>query len=117
VIPEHIELSRRLVACKHFRWMPGMAFFEDNGLQWRVQSEMHAEYIYNDRRLDLSDPASVGCLMQLVREAWRQEGITTSYGEGYWRVHSPIMKLGFPYMDNDYNTEAAALVAALEAAP
>jgi hypothetical protein len=126
--------SLRLLACKHFRWMPGMLCVWPNGNYYRVAQVTGIDGInpipnypcngwgddYPDKTAghpDLSDPATVGCLMQLVREAWRQEGIATLCGESYWRVHSPIMKLGFPYMDNDYNTEAAALVAALEAAP
>jgi hypothetical protein len=117
--PEHIELSRRLVACKHFRWMPGVAFFEDNGLKWRVQSEMHAEYIYNDRCLDLSDPATLGCLLALVRKAWGDERISVAFAKAEGRLviiesHCNAMLANNRYFYGD--TEAEALIAALEAA-
>ena len=73
---------------------------------------------------DLTDPATLGCLLALVREAWADEGcaaVVASYTfeSGYrWRVvgghhHGS----GFMAMsEKHYQTEAEALVAALEAA-
>lgn len=62
---------------------------------------------------DLADPATLGCLLALVREAWGDQRLRV---EGYpdcwrcvWWEGSRIVGLG--------PSEAAALVAALEAAP
>ncbi len=126
--------SERVVACKYFRWMPGMLCIWPNGNEYRVAQTNSVDGIrplpnypsngwgndYPNKTLghpNLSDPATVGCLMQLVREAWRQEGISTWCADGYWGVHSPFLTMGFPYRDAEFNTEAAAIVAALEAAP
>ena len=66
---------------------------------------------------DLTDPATLGCLLALVREAWDMPRIATFCADGWWGVHSPLLNLGFPIQDKKDSSEAAALVAALEAAP
>lgn len=58
------ELAKRAVACDHWRWMPGMLTLEgyrldNDGWGW------HAGGLP-----DLTDPATVGCLLALVRSAW-----------------------------------------------
>ena len=67
-----IELGKRLVACKHFRWMPGML----TDLGERV---MDPDIFYLGTFPDFRDPATLGCLLALVREAW--EGQFTVCGE------------------------------------
>jgi hypothetical protein len=71
-----------------------------------------------DELPDLTDPATLGCLLALVREAWGMPtGITVTYSsdEGLWGVswsgatHGGWCGRG--------KTEAEALVAALEDAP
>jgi hypothetical protein len=61
---------------------------------------------------DLTDPATLGCLLQNVREAWGDVWIRVEPMSREWRtLHSrPAPFCAGP-------TEAAALVAALEAAP
>jgi hypothetical protein len=64
---------------------------------------------------DLSDPATIGCLIALVREARREPGYAPSCLdaiEGAWVVETPSRK-----RQTRYASEAEALVAALEAAP
>jgi hypothetical protein len=71
---------------------------------------------------DLTDPATVGCLLALVREAWGDHA--TSFANKYekptwvWSVYDGR------FSSDDYgheiakgSTEAEALVAALENAP
>jgi hypothetical protein len=68
--------------------------------------------VYNDGLPDLTDPATLGCVLALVREAWGAPHLTTEYIGGYWTVYD---------YDIDRTrrahcvSEAEALVAALEA--
>ena len=110
------ELAKRAVACKHWRWMPGMR-----------RLTFDAGHLYPSRVADdgtypgglfpipdLTDPATLGCLLALVREAWGCDSLTCQpllplVGVHGWRVVGTSAKSG--------HTEAEALVAALEAAP
>ena len=124
---EQIEqLARRAVACKRWRWMPGMRTSEG----WRVirgstesgcwaYDENPENWQVADNRLedgtlpDLTDAATMGCLLALVRAHF--PNATTNWamvsGERRWAAHGVWAGA---YL---YPTEAAALVAALEAAP
>jgi hypothetical protein len=71
---------------------------------------------------DLSDAATVGCLLALVREVWGWPHAFACHDETGWCVPSGetgcCVELQDEAGDGErYNTEAAALVAALEAAP
>lgn len=60
---------------------------------------------------DLDDPATLGCLLHLVREAWARPFLRPRGHVDEWEVRLPIPR-------NAYGaTEAEALVVALEAAP
>jgi hypothetical protein len=114
------SLARRAVACKHWRWMPGM--------RWSTQDDAarlddyQPEYMGrpSDALPDLTDPATIGCLLALVREAW---GLpiwvrTGDYGnEVCWCDGPSSISVVFFDRDADADSEAAALVAVLEAAP
>jgi hypothetical protein len=91
----------------------------DDGEVWHSQSRIYVARFEPplpnecDPFPDLTDPATLGCLLALVREAW---GEPLARVEGYpdgWRVYVPrvsrLVGLG--------PSEGAALVAALEAAP
>jgi hypothetical protein len=132
---ELMELGRRAVACKGWRWMPGMLTMhgerlvsvqEDAGwLQLAVCADEpnRGRLVFNRCETcvpDLSDAATVGCLLRLVRGAWWCDGIHATRREGGnewfvqrdpWRKERPISEA----VGSD--AEAAALVAALEAAP
>lgn len=131
------ELSKRAVACKGWRWMPGMAYWS-GGIAYRIAYRCRESGTWvafeidsvggGDRQYgmtlqhalpDLNDPATLGCLLALVREAWGDHLLHVEpYHCAEWHVWPA------PGMENDRDTaiwhgetEAAALVAALEAAP
>jgi hypothetical protein len=157
------ELARRAVACKHWRWMPGMNVLYDSSRYIRIQN---ADYkgiviameqsqtprleplkpmlvdellnhqwtepvfdqsclgIWEYRRAntlipgimflcvpDLGDAATLGCLLALVRTAWANDTLHLRPESDRWCVWSEEPGAFV------FDTEAEALVAALEAAP
>lgn len=146
------ELARRALACKKWKWLPGMLGWRTNhkGEQVRVRFvESVEDQELVDPRVherkpsktlivasghavadgwhevstilpDLRDPATIGCLLALVREAWGDPGmslecrIVAHYGKWEWTV----LALDKPKIIPVYAwSEAEALVTALEAAP
>jgi hypothetical protein len=87
-------------------------------------------YSWNNKKdlyLDLEDPATLGCLLFLVREAWKDPAIATSdlaaYDAYNWvtiirtehlELQPPHTSHGVTYFCGE--TEAESLVVALEAA-
>jgi hypothetical protein len=159
---QQIELGRRAVACKGWRWMPGMEFHLDGAgamsSGWRIQSVQmrvvdgwaHAvrtviagpcEFImaphgnihvrFTDGALSrkpsgttmlpcLDDPATLGCLLALVREAWGDECacvLPVDYGPGGVMWVCQLTAGGRSLTNRHWATEAEALVNSLEAAP
>ena len=134
-----IEISKRAVACRGWQWMPGMLAAldgiggdyrarvcrADNGLFWSDATPL--PYALASYVPDLTDPATVGCLLALVREAYRDE---SKLWDGHVEVHLDHRILFFVVsFRHDASgalvedtlatggTEAEALVAALESAP
>jgi hypothetical protein len=88
---------------------------DDPEVVWAIDPVNGSEQaiLLTDARPDLTDPATLGCLLWLVREHWEIPDACISYDEDGWHV--------FSYLDNRltayFETEAEALVAALESAP
>jgi hypothetical protein len=127
-----IRLGMRAVECKGWKWLPGMLY------QYREESDEVTvptkHYWCDPTRVrdndpdtpacsgglsvpDLTDPATVGCLLALVREAWGDSEMHMTLGAKGWvwltgesRVYDVVMPI------NAGATEAEALVAALESA-
>ena len=115
-------LGKRLVACKGFRPMRGMLDMQgrtwDQSLLWRWSNDVDVP--------DLRDPATLGCLLALVREAWGDDAMIVARIDVLEVFIAPLPG-GYPYevmfseprvaMRRRFGSEVEALVAALEAAP
>ena len=99
------DLARRAVLCDGWRWMPGMTYWID---PWRAD---RFDYCLPD----LSDPCTLGGLLALVREAWDDPHMHV-YPDLAWCVYN-FKSTSLPVCVGKGDTEAEALVAALEAAP
>ena len=124
----YIGLGKRAVACKSWRWMPGMLTTCD----LRVV-DGGDEYVVGHRSgptkdgggwydgeaagllPDLTDPATLGCLLALVREARGEPTYLPTCLDVHdeaWVISPPI-----PWRQTRYESYASVLVTALEAAP
>jgi hypothetical protein len=136
-------LAERAVASKHWRWMPGMLALDScNEEHLRVQGvrpparvidarrsvvyedsdgAMHEGVVSRSDVPDLTDPATLGCLLALVREAWEPHRgddpvcCTHQCLDGEWGVGSWVSTVFAAVCLPVFDTEAEALVAALEA--
>ena len=113
--PEQEQIARRAVACKGWRWMPGMRWWteDDRGRLDDFQPEYMGRP--SDALPDLTDPATMGCLLALVRGAWGQDDL------GAFRVIVGQWCAEVTPQEGQHHafygsSEAEALVAALEAA-
>jgi hypothetical protein len=152
------DLARRAVACRHWRWMPGMLvrYGDGKAAQTPIDKYLtpflggwyrltngdgygmpfkHVPPNPRDAWPDLTDPATLGCLLALVREAWGSQEMVTKRGWDFptecwvWSVRTeprPVAAIGEkPGHPSTWRTmsigggptEAEALIAALEAAP
>lgn len=141
--PELDALARRAVACPRWRWMPGMLAALSEGMvtsPLRLTDERRLHYPdeydwphdLGLRLPDLTDPATVGCLLALVREAWRcptayvRQSTSRRVSDGafawevcdLWLDAEACRALGVDRQGSvaswGHGSEAEALVAALE---
>jgi hypothetical protein len=126
-----VELAKRAAACKGWQWMPGMRTINGRRLavvfgasctaavlcDLRDDANSDTEELQGELP-DLTDPATLGCLLALAREVWGDSEMHMVLGAKGWvwltgesRVYDVVMPI------NAGATEAEALVAALEDAP
>lgn len=111
---EQIALARRAVACEGWRWTPGMLRTSPGAHHGIRVLDVNAVGIDRTHPLpDLTDAATLGCLLALVREAHGRCCYTQVCG-GYWTIQNDDTEDAW---GDHCATEAEALVAALEAAP
>lgn len=118
-------LGRSARACELFRWLPGMLTLCGGrvlGVRvdgWLTTAEMLDDHDSLDHRAesaclpDLSDPATLGCFLGLVREAWGDSDIVIGLAANGWYPSGRTADMRGVY---GYDSEAEALVAALRAA-
>ena len=115
-------LSRRVVACKGWQWMPGM-------MRLRATPPSRRDHLKGEGRVpdggdtwdyaawpvipDLTDAATLGCLLALVRDAWSDPQMYVA-GRALWDV---VSNLSGEEVTPGARSEAEALVVALEGAP
>ena len=140
-----LDLARAAVASFHWRWMPGMLVVSTNNYHRPARIESldgdtygltvvtHAngpvfaahheygiagEFPRGSSVPDFDDPATLGCLLARVREAWGIDGLSVGRSDGRWAVWRHELDVRFPVRaPMRDNTEPGALVAALLAAP
>ena len=122
-------LARRTVACPKWRWMPGMLYHTQE-----QSNRLTDDHFVGGLKLtpiclpDLTDPATLGCLLALVREAWNDPTLGLFAVRG-GRSGRPARVWAFggrkprrrgwenSIASAFYGDEVYALVSALEAAP
>jgi len=100
------DLSRRAVACKGWRWMPGM-----RDARTGERYETGDGFWIVNKWPDLTDPATLGCLLALVRDAHRDAFMAAGNDGPGW-----VGRDCDGYEVCRGTSERAVLVAALEAA-
>jgi len=129
---EQIALARRAVACRGWRWMGGM--LRVSPVLEKAYFDFHPDVMPTERVLDrhpstdadkiwsnatnawvqmlpdLTDPATLGCLLALVREAWNDPKVHVLYVEGLYRWECADRH----NVHGSGATEAEALIDALE---
>ena len=126
---EITNLPRRAIACKGWRWMPGMLATDGVSMACRVYNDglvlrwatnvpdwpLHSVNGKEDLLPILEDPATLGCLLSLVRKAREEQTYLPTcidHLDEAWVIEPPSK-----VRQTRYESYAEALVAALEAAP
>ena len=115
------DLGRCALACEGWRWVPGMLTVSghrcvdilNDGIMWSERRYGGCEWKDAVTAIpDLCDPATVGCLLALVREGWGFDARAIRADHGTkWVV---VVGLRSCDVTLPRETEAEAIVAALE---
>ena len=126
--PDLEALARRAVACAEWRWMPGMLVVGSTRFgDWPFRiCDLSRMNLRDDPGAlpDLSDAATIGCVVAVVREAWREPSELWEGWVGIHRDHRQIFYAERFYHDAEGalkartvgsgNSEIEAYIAALE---
>jgi hypothetical protein len=98
--PALTAAAERLITLPGFRWMPGMVDADGNRVTGNGEEAVTDGYsqtltlvsAYNSRSVklslpDLTDPATIGCVLAMVCDAWSDPGFTL-YGERFYDAES-----------------------------
>jgi len=117
------ELCKRAVKAHHWRWMPGMLntagtrilTVDEDGYMlgippgWTTLTVVDIFHPPN-----LKDSATSGCILDIVRKAHKQPLAVPIKRSEKWAVYYPIGSESWVRMSSVVESEAEALVAALE---
>ena len=131
---EHqIALARRVVAAPGWRWMRGMRIANTKfasvvavcdgapcGAEEGATCDDNAAVWLDDWTTatllpDLADPATLGCLLALVRQQWGMPNLAAVRKDGAWMLWAGGLPDGLYRLRSA--TELEALILALEATP
>ncbi len=122
--PADLDLARRAVACPRWRWMPGMSYIVPRAapmepIVGRVPDLTRGWTGYPGMLPDLANPATLGCVMALLDEAYGEWWVEPSPGADMratrWAVY--VWTGSLTRRSATGATRIKALIAALEAAP
>jgi len=119
-----IELAKRAVACRNWKWMSGMKAIHESG--WGEPASQRVPCTipnggYPNSLPDPTDSATIGCLLDLVRKAWHTAPanvnchVSYSPEKGHYRYWTCSYCTGEKWEQTQGETEAEALILALEA--
>jgi hypothetical protein len=111
------DLANRAISCQHWRWIEGMLSNEgrvtyiSDGRVMALGSGPYEHDIGISALPDLDDPATLGCLLALIRGVFKDpDSCCLLEFNGSWQVFAHDSKI------SDCKTEIEALVSALESA-
>lgn len=111
------DLGRRAVACEGWRWMPGMLVRYADGSWYRLRFVRKSGGHWSPSP-DFRDPATVGCLLALVRERRDDPRTHVWYSDAtgvwLWTAQGTSSEVWLGEARGAFETEIEALVAALE---
>lgn len=93
-----------------------MAYEDHAGVRWRV-SPSGLMGLEGECLPLLQDPATKGCVLALVRKAWKDPSMTPHMVKRQTGIAWRIGRIGIMPSLGEYRTELEALIAALEKAP
>ncbi len=123
-------LASQIITFKRWRWVAGMRYrlhsshpwlrydgedcFDDDG-NLVPQSPPSLQSVISHP--DLSDPATIGCVLHLISEAWGDKHSYMGWDGKNWKVFARPVGHIVPVSVGSGITKAEALVAALKRAP